>query len=79
TLTFSGYGEAVAAAVAGQGVALGRRPLIDDLLKSGALVAPFRDLAASPRGYFMVVEPGARQRASVQALLRWLQEEAGAV
>lgn len=76
TLTFSGYGEAVAAAVAGQGVALGRRPLIDDLLKSGALRTPFADRTASPRGYFVVVEPAAGGRAAVQALVRWLHDEA---
>jgi DNA-binding transcriptional LysR family regulator len=56
SLTFSGYGEAVAAAVAGQGVALGRRPLIDGLLASGQLVTPFEDRTATPRAYFLVVE-----------------------
>lgn len=78
SLTFSGYGEAVAAAVAGQGVALGRRPLIDDLLKSGQLVAPFADRMASPRGYYLVVEASAQARPAVQALQRWLLDEAAA-
>jgi DNA-binding transcriptional LysR family regulator len=77
-LTFSGYGEAVAAALAGQGVALGRRPLVDALLASGQLVTPFADLTASPRAYFLVVEPSARQRPAVQALERWLLDEGGA-
>jgi DNA-binding transcriptional LysR family regulator len=35
--------QAIAAAMAGQGVALGRRPLIDDLLRQRSLVAPFAD------------------------------------
>ena len=48
-LTFSGYSEVIAAAVAGQGVALGRRPLIDGLLVSGQLVTPFADRWPSPR------------------------------
>jgi len=78
SLTFSGYGEAIGAAVAGQGVALGRRPLIDDLLKSGQLVTPFQDRTASPRGYYLVVESSARVRPAVQALERWLLDEAGA-
>jgi len=77
TLTFSGYDEAVAAAVAGQGVALGRRPLIDDLVASGQLVAPFKARTASPRGYFLIVEPSARLRPAVRALERWLLDEAG--
>jgi DNA-binding transcriptional LysR family regulator len=78
TLSFSGYGEAVAAAVAGQGVALGRRPLIDDLIRSKQLVTPFKDRTASPRAYFLMLEAAARQRPAVQALERWLLEQAGA-
>lgn len=76
SLTFSGYGEAIAAAVAGQGVALGRRPLVDGLLRGGQLVTPFADSTASPRAYFLVVEPSARTRAAVLALERWLLAEA---
>jgi DNA-binding transcriptional LysR family regulator len=77
SLSFSGYGEAVAAAVAGQGVALGRRPLIDGLIRSKQLVTLFKDSTASPRAYFLLVEPGARQRPAVQALERWLLDEGG--
>lgn len=38
---FSTFNAAVAAAIAGRGVALGRSPLIDDELASGRLVRPF--------------------------------------
>lgn len=76
TLSFSNYGEAIAAALAGQGVALGRRPLVDALLRSRKLVTPFKDTTASTRAYFLVVEPGARARPAVQALERWLLDEA---
>jgi LysR family transcriptional regulator, glycine cleavage system transcriptional activator len=75
-LTFSNYDSAVTAALAGQGVVLGRLPLIDDLLRTRALVAPFRSRLASARGYFLVVEPGARRQASVQALAAWLLQQA---
>jgi len=75
-LTFSGYSEAIAAALAGQGVALGRRPLVDGLLASGQLVTPFADRAASPRAYFLIVEPASRGRPAVRALERWLLDEA---
>ena len=37
-LTFSNYDEEISAAVHGQGVALGRRPLVDALLADGRLV-----------------------------------------
>jgi LysR family transcriptional regulator, glycine cleavage system transcriptional activator len=38
---FSTFNAAVAAAIAGAGIALGRSPLIDDELASGRLVRPF--------------------------------------
>jgi DNA-binding transcriptional LysR family regulator len=76
TLSFSGYGEAIAAALAGQGVALGRRPLVDALLRSRQLVTPFKDTTASSRTYYLVTEPGARMRPAVQALEQWLLEQA---
>lgn len=78
TLTFSGYGEAIAAALACQGVALGRRPLVDGLVASGQLVTPFADRASSARGYMLVVEPQARARPAVRALERWLLDQAAA-
>jgi len=76
TLSFTSYDAAVAAAVAGQGVLLGRQPLIDRLLQQGALVAPFRHSLAAARGYFLIVEPSARFKPAVQALAQWLLEQA---
>jgi DNA-binding transcriptional LysR family regulator len=76
TLTFTSYDSAVAAAVAGQGVVLGRRPLIDHLLRKRALVAPFKRNTTSVRGYFVIVNPAARHKPAVQALAHWLLEEA---
>jgi len=75
TLSFSNYDEAITAALAGQGVALGRRPLIDSLLKSRKLVAPFKGTVASPRAYFLIVESGARAKPAVQAFERWLLQQ----
>ena len=76
SLTFSNYDTAIAAAVAGQGVALGRQPLIDALLKRRALVAPLKDQVASARAYFLIVEPRASRRAAVRAFADWLIEQA---
>ena len=75
TLSFSNYDEAITAALCGQGVALGRRPLIDSLLKSRKLVAPFKERIASPRAYFLLVAPGARAKPVVQAFECWLLEQ----
>jgi LysR family transcriptional regulator, glycine cleavage system transcriptional activator len=75
-LSMSGYNEVVAAAVAGQGVALGRRPLVDELLREGRLVAPLARTMATPRSYILVVDPAARARPAVRALEAWLLEQA---
>ena len=75
-LTFTNYDTAVAAAVAGQGVVLGRHPLIDSLLRQRALVAPFKGATRSARGYVLVVEPAAGRKPAVQALSNWLQQQA---
>jgi LysR family transcriptional regulator, glycine cleavage system transcriptional activator len=75
-LTFNNYNEAVAAAVAGQGVTLGRRPLIDGLLKKRQLVVPFGEATDTARAYFLVLAPAAAQRPDVQALAAWLRAQA---
>ncbi len=75
-LSFSAYDAAVGAAVAGQGVVLGRRPLVDGLLRDGLLVAPFAGESTSVRGYSLMVSAAAARRPAVQALFRWLLEQA---
>jgi DNA-binding transcriptional LysR family regulator len=77
-LTFTSYSEAISAALAGQGVALGRRPLVDELIRSRQLVAPFKDGLASRYGFFLLVEPNARARPAVRALEQWLIAQASA-
>ncbi len=71
-LTFNAYDAAVSAAVAGQGVLLGRRPLVDALLARDDLVTPFPEGLVSARGYFVVAEERAARRPAVQALRSWL-------
>lgn len=77
-LSFTNYDAAVTAAVAGQGVVLGRRPLVDALLRRRALVAPLEGTRASTHGYTVVVEPAAARKPAVQALLEWLLAQAAA-
>ncbi|HSV45643.1 MAG TPA: LysR substrate-binding domain-containing protein, partial [Ramlibacter sp.] len=54
TVRFSQYADVISAAVAGQGVAIGRLPLLAGLLRSRQLVAPFGGGAASQRGYYVI-------------------------
>ena len=77
TVRFTQYGEAVAAAVAGQGVVSGRLPLLADLVRQKKLVAPFRSAAASRRGYFVTLAPHAAQHAGARAFADWLVAAAG--
>ena len=74
TLRFSQYSDVVAAAVAGQGVAIGRLPLLAELLRDGRLVAPFSG-AASRMGYFVNMAPRAAGNADAQDFVRWLLAE----
>jgi LysR family glycine cleavage system transcriptional activator len=76
SLRFKYYDHLIQAAVAGQGVALGRIPLIADHLRDGRLVAPFPKRYDSARGYYALVAPHATERADVRAFVAWLTEEA---
>jgi DNA-binding transcriptional LysR family regulator len=78
TLHFSAYDQLIQAALAGQGVALGRSPLIDTLLRQRRLVAPFRQTLASPRSYFVIQSAAASRKPEVQAFVAWLHREARA-
>ena len=78
TLSFSGYDQIIPAAVAGHGVALGRSPLLKDLLAANELVAPFKSTADPARAYFAIVSKTAAGRPEVAGFLDWLKEEAKA-
>lgn len=79
-LTFSGYEQIIAAAIAGHGVALGRSPLVNAALEAGELVAPFRRSTDPLRAYYAVVSPNAAGRPEVAQFVAWLKREAaGAV
>ena len=77
-LSFSGYEQIIPAAVAGHGVALGRTPLVRDLIASKELVAPFKPTADPARAYFVITSPSAANRPEVADFVAWLKEEAKA-
>ncbi len=76
TLSFSGYEQIIPAALAGHGVALGRTPLVRDLIEAGHLVAPFKSMADPARAYFAMVSKAARDRPEAASFVAWLKAEA---
>ena len=76
TLSFSGFEQIIPAALAGHGVALGRSPLVKDLLADNELVAPFKTSADPARAYFIIVSKTAAGRPEVADFVEWLKEEA---
>jgi len=78
-LSFSHYDQVVQAAVAGQGIALGRFPLVDDFVRDGRLVRvlPAAEFAtALDRAYWLVVAPASAGHDEVKLFTDWLRAEA---
>jgi DNA-binding transcriptional LysR family regulator len=71
-LHFSMYDQMIQAAVNGQGVALGRLPLINQMLAQRKLVAPFKTSVVSPRGYYLFQSDASRHKPHVREFLNWL-------
>lgn len=77
-LRYSHYDQALQAAVAGQGVALGRFPLIDPFIADGRLVMPLRDkrfATRAQRAYWLLASPAAARRAEVLTFTDWLRAQ----
>ena len=75
TLQFNQYDQLVQAAVNGQGVALGRLPILRRLLKEKTLVTPFKKSVVSSRGYYLVRSARAAGKQDVAEFEAWLLEE----
>ncbi|HEY3635645.1 MAG TPA: LysR substrate-binding domain-containing protein [Caldimonas sp.] len=71
-LHFSSYDQLISAAIAGQGIALGRMPLIERVLAEKKLVAPFSRTVASPRSYCVIVSTASSGKPEVRAFVDWL-------
>jgi LysR family glycine cleavage system transcriptional activator len=67
----------VPAVLDGVGIGIGRRPIIDPLLKDGRLVPLFRDRAIGKAAYYLV-RPRAGTSSAVRKVADWLIEEAKA-
>ncbi|SOD94867.1 transcriptional regulator GcvA [Caenispirillum bisanense] len=69
---------AMQAAIAGQGVLLGRDLLVADLLARGLLVAPFELRVPSPFTYWLLWPRRTARRKAWRTFRRWLDEEVAA-
>jgi len=82
TLRFSHYDQVIRAAIEGQGVALGRVPLVDEQIRAGDLVTPLKAsryaAPAADRAYWLVASPPAAARPEVATFVAWVREQAGA-
>lgn len=74
-MSFNRGDLAVQAALAGQGVALGRTPLVMDDLRQGHLVRPFDITLDQGNAYLFVCPKPYQEREPVQQLLNWLVDE----
>ena len=74
-LRFSHYDQLIQAAIDGEGVALGRNPLVARLIRKGLLAAPFDRKAVTSREYFIIVAAPAAGRTEVKDFVAWLLDE----
>ena len=75
-LHFSHYDQIVLAAVNGQGVALGRSPLIKRFIREGKLHAPFDTKFVAARAYYVIASKSSERNTDVKNFVSWLQAEA---
>jgi len=76
SLYFSDYDQMIQAAIRGQGVALGRIPLVSHLIKERKLVAPFGHNMSSPQGYHLLRSAASERKPEVNDFAEWLLAEA---
>ncbi len=72
---FSHYSLTLQAAALGQGVALGREPLVTEALKNGSLVRPFDISLSTGMGYYVINTNTVTSKSKIRAFTGWLMEE----
>ena len=75
-LHFSHYDQLVLAAINGQGVALGRSPLIKRLIRDGKLRAPFNTKSVAARAYYVITSREGERNPDVKTFRSWVYAEA---
>lgn len=77
-LAFDNYTLLIQAAVAGQGVAIGWRHLVDDLIAQGLLCRLLDAPVVSSHGYYLIRPERKRRARVVQAFADWIADELAA-
>lgn len=74
-LRFDNYTLLIQAAIGGQGVAIGWRHLVDNLLAQGLLCRPINESVISRLGYYVVLPQRKRRSVLIQQFVDWLMAE----
>ncbi|HWT96299.1 MAG TPA: LysR substrate-binding domain-containing protein, partial [Terriglobales bacterium] len=75
-LRFNNYPLLIQSAIAGQGLALGWRYLVDDALNSGQLIRPFPGSYKTNLDFYLIEPANRRETAPVATLKSWLLRHA---
>lgn len=73
-VTMDAQEQALHVAEGGHGLALGRRPMVDDRLARGTLIAPFGDADPTGAAYYLCRPADTPPTAAARRLERWLTE-----
>lgn len=73
-LALEGQEQVLEVAERGLGLAVGWRPMVDDRLKRGTLVAPFGLPTPGKTGYYLCHASGMELTAAARAVARWLRQ-----
>jgi LysR family glycine cleavage system transcriptional activator len=78
SIQLTDYNIVLQAALDGQGVALGRRLLVEDRIRTGALVAPLATVVDSQRaGHWLVMPERRRLTPAARTFADWIKTEVG--
>lgn len=77
-ITLEGTDQALQVAESGHGLAMGRRPLVDDRLARGTLIAPFGDGSPTGAAFHLCTAAGETPTAAARRLIGWLRALADA-
>ena len=78
TVTLDSSEQVLQVAESGHGLAMGRRPMVDDRLARGSLIAPFGGPDPTGAAYYLCKPAGQTPSAAARRLQRWLAETAAA-